>query len=117
MQAGRLTGNKRTEGCNRNTQMRWQWQYVAIAARCLEATFSLTGEEEAERIKGVEVFKYLGRLLEQSDNDWQAVLCNTLKELQVWWKLGKLLRREGAEPEFLAKFYCSVVQAVLLFGV
>ena len=40
-----------------------------IAYRCSEATFSLTGEEEAEHIEGVEVFKYLGRLLDQSDDD------------------------------------------------
>ena len=31
------------------------------AARCLDTTFSLTGKEEAERIKWVEVFKHIGR--------------------------------------------------------
>ena len=42
---------------------------MAIAARCSDATFGLIGEEEAERIEGVEVFKYLGRLLDRSDED------------------------------------------------
>ena len=36
---------------------------MAIAKMCSEAAFRLTGEEEAEFIEGVEVFKYLGRLL------------------------------------------------------
>ena len=52
---------------------------MAIAARCLEVTFSLTGEEEAERIEGVEVFKYLGRLLDRSDENWTEVLSNIRK--------------------------------------
>ena len=77
---------------------------MAILARCLEATFSLTGEEEAEHIKGVEVFKYLRRLLDRSDDDWPAVLRNISKERQVWGRLRKLLRREGTKPSVLAKF-------------
>ena len=40
---------------------------MAITSKCLEATFSLTGEDDAERVKGVGRFKYLGRMLEQSD--------------------------------------------------
>ena len=33
------------------------------------ATFIITGEEKAEYIVGVEVFKYLGRLLDRFDDD------------------------------------------------
>ena len=52
-------------------------------ARCLEATLSLTGEDEAERIEGAEVFKYLGQLLDRSEADWPAVLRNIKKVRQV----------------------------------
>jgi hypothetical protein len=31
-------------------------------------------------------------------------------------EVGKLLCREGAKPETMAKFYLAVVQAVLLYG-
>ena len=62
---------------------------MAITARYLEATFSLTGEEEVERIEGVEVIKYLRRLLERSDNDWPEVLRNIQKSRQEWEQLGK----------------------------
>ena len=50
---------------------------MAIAARCLEATFILTGEEEVEIIEGVDRFKYIRRLIYQPDNDCPAVLINT----------------------------------------
>ena len=89
---------------------------MAIPAKCAAVTFSPPGEEEAERIEGVGRFKYLGRLLGRSDNDWPAVLRNIRKARQVWGRLVKLLRKEGAEPTVLAKFYHAVVQAVLLFG-
>ena len=40
----------------------------------MEENFSLTKEEEAECIEVVEVFKYIRRMLDQSDNDWPEVL-------------------------------------------
>ena len=101
MASGQLISHSKTACCNKNTQIRKRKWYVAIASRCLEATFSLTGEEEAERIGGVEVFKYLRQLLYRSYKDWPVVLCNNRKVMQLWSRLGKLLWREGAEPEFL----------------
>ena len=43
---------------------------MAIVEKCSEATFSLTGEDEAEHIEGVGRLNYLGRIMYQSDNDW-----------------------------------------------
>ena len=57
--AGRLIRHRRTDRYDSNTQMRWRRRYVAIAENCSEATLSFTGEDEAERIKGLETFKYL----------------------------------------------------------
>ena len=53
----------------------------------------------------VETFKYLGTILERSDNKWPAVLWNVGKARRVWNRLGKLLRREGADPRVSAMFY------------
>ena len=39
MLAGRFIRHRRTARCKNNTQIRWQIKDVAIAARCLEATF------------------------------------------------------------------------------
>ena len=93
MPSGRLLKHQRTNWCDRNMQMRWQKRDVAIASQCREAMFSLTGEEDAECIEGVETFKYLGRILDRSDNDWPAVLCNIGKAHRVCKRMGKLLRR------------------------
>ena len=57
MPEGNLIRHRRTTCCDNNIQMRWRRRDVAIAARCLEAKFNLTGEDEAELIEGVEVFK------------------------------------------------------------
>ena len=79
--------------------------------------FSLTGEEDAYCIEGVETFKYLGRIFDRSDDNWPAVLWNVGKACRVWDRLGKLLRREGVDAQVSAMFYRAVVQSVLLFGV
>ena len=69
MPAGRLTKNHRDQRCNKNTQMWWRRRDVAIASWCAEAFFSLTEEDEEKYIEGVENFKYLGRMLDQSDDN------------------------------------------------
>ena len=68
---------------------------MAIAAKYLESTFILTGKDEAECIKGVGRFKYLGRLLDRSDDDWPAVLHNIRKTRKVWGGLGSYFRGRG----------------------
>ena len=83
MPEGQLIRHQRIARCNKNTQMRWWRRDVAIADRCSEAKFILTGEEEAEFIEGVEVFKYLGRMLFRLDHNCPAVLHNIWKARQV----------------------------------
>ena len=61
-------------------------------------------------------FRYLGRTLDQTDDDWTYVWRNTMRARLVWGILGKLLQREGEEPRALAIFYRVVVQAILLYG-
>ena len=77
---------------------------MAIADKCSEATFILIGVDEAEHIEGVGRLKYLGGLLDRSDDNWPEVLNNIRKARQVWGKLGKLLWREGAEPTVSTNF-------------
>ena len=45
----------------------------------------------------MEVFKYLERLLDRSDNDWLEVRWNIWKARHIWGWLGKPLRREEAD--------------------
>ena len=66
---GLIIRHRMTVRCKKNTQMRWRRRDVAIASMCSESTFSVKWEDEAERIEGVDVFKYLRRMLYQSDED------------------------------------------------
>ena len=116
MPAGRLLKHQLTKRRERNTQKRWRRRDITIESLCKEATFSLTGEYNADHIEWVETFKCLGRILDQYDYDWPAVLKKFGKDRRVWNRLGKLLRQEGAEPRVSAIFYRAVVQSVLLFG-
>ena len=73
-------------------------------------------EKVAEFIKGLEVFKYLGWLLDPSENNSPAVLHNIRKLRQVWERHVKLLQREGTYPSVSETFYHALLQLVLLFG-
>jgi hypothetical protein len=64
----------------------------------------------------VKVFKYLGRMMAQDDNDVQAVRHQLRKARGTWARVGKVLRSKNTTPRVAAKFYKAVVQAVLLHG-
>ena len=89
---------------------------MTIENKLIEAAFILVGEEGLESVKGVEPIRYMRRLLHRSVDVWLEVLNNSWKARQVWGILGKLLRREGADPFVLEMFYHEVVQAMFIFG-
>ena len=64
----------------------------------------------------MEVFKYLGRLLAQDDDDIQAICAQLRKARGTWARVGQVLWAENVPPWVAAKFYKAVVQAVLLYG-
>ena len=55
-------------------------------------------------------FRYLGKLLDQTDDYWPAVWQNTIRARPVKGGLGTLIRREGADTRLKAMFYRTVVQ-------
>jgi hypothetical protein len=69
-----------------------------------------------EVLECVEVFKYLGRLHAQDNDDAQAIRQQLRKARGVWARVGQVLRGENVGPRIAAKFYKAVVQAVLLYG-
>ena len=62
-------------------------------------------------------FRYLGRMLTATDDDWPAVAGNIWKARMSWGRLARVLGREGADPKVSRSFYTAVTQQVLLFGV
>ena len=67
-------------------------------------------------MKAVSEFRYLGRLLTATDDDWPAVAGNIKKARRSWGRMARVLGREGAEPKVSRTFYIAVTQAMLLFG-
>jgi hypothetical protein len=67
-------------------------------------------------LEWVEVFKYLGHLLAQDDDDAQAIRQQMRKARGVWARVGQVLRGENVTPRVAATFYKAVVQAILLYG-
>ena len=96
--------------------MRWRRRDVAIARQCTEASYILMVEDDAERIEGVQTFKYLRIMLDLSDDDFPEVLRNFRKDRWVCSWLRKLIKREGAELQVSDIFYWAVVKAVFLLG-
>ena len=67
-------------------------------------------------VEDVETFKYMGRTLDKTDDDWMLVRWNIMRARLVWGVLGALLWWEGADPKVVAIFYRAVFQAILLYG-
>ena len=68
-------------------------------------------------MEAVSEFRYIGRLLTATDDDWPAVAGNIKKARGSWGRLAWVLGREGADPKVSHNFYTAVTQQVLLFGV
>ena len=67
-------------------------------------------------MRAVMEFRYLGRVMTNTDYDWPAV-AGTLRKARVsWGRLARILGREGADPKVSRKCYIAVTQQVLLFG-
>ena len=67
-------------------------------------------------LEQVQEFKYLGRIMTCTDDDWPAIHHNMKKARGAWARLSKILIRHGANPRISGKFYKAVIQTVLLYG-
>ena len=69
-----------------------------------------------EQMRAVTEFRYLGRVLTDTSDDWPAVAGNIRKARASWGRLARVLGRERADPKMSRSFYTAVTQQVLLFG-
>ena len=67
-------------------------------------------------IERVSEFKYLGRILTEQDDDSVCIKDNLRRARHRWNSVAKVLKREGANSKCMARFYLTIVQAVLLYG-
>ena len=87
-----------------------------LAAAEGEAATERAFKAYGRRLNSVKEFRYLGRVLTATDDDWPAVARNLQKERATWGRLARILGREGADPKVSRNFYIAVTQQVLLFG-
>ena len=80
------------------------------------AYFARVWYKHGDVLERVEVFKYLGCLLAQDNDDIQAVRQQIRKARGTWVRAGQVLGGENAEPHVAAKFDKAVVQSVLFYG-
>ena len=69
-----------------------------------------------EQMRAVTDFRYLGRVLTNTHDDWLAVAGKIRKARASWGRLARVLGREGADPKVSRSFYTAVTQQVLLCG-
>ena len=67
-------------------------------------------------IETVQEFKYLGRILDDRDQDLPAVTYNLQRARKRWGMIGRILKKKGANPKAMASFYKAIVQSILLYG-
>ena len=73
-------------------------------------------EVNGESINRVHQFKYLGRILDDTDGDEHAACQQLAKARDRWGRVGRVLKSQGADPKTMGHFYQAIVQAVLLYG-
>ena len=71
---------------------------------------------EDEPIERVSEFRYLGRMIADSNDDWLAILTNIKKYRIRWGRLAKVLRSYTIPHKLASVFYKVVIMTVLLYG-
>ncbi len=98
--------------CQIGAEQRHQRETAVASALALRQQFMV----HRDVLEWVEVFKYLGRLLSQDDDDIQAICAQMRKARATWARIRQVLRSENASAFAAARFYQAVVQAILLYG-
>jgi hypothetical protein len=101
-----------TKECQVGVERKKQREAAVTPALALRLQFSVHGDV----LEQVGVFKYLGCLLAQDDNDIRAIHAQVRKARATWARVGQVLWAENVPPCVAVKFYKMVVQAVLLYG-
>jgi hypothetical protein len=91
--------------CQVGVKQKKQRKVAVTLALALRQQFSVDGEV-LERVK---IFKYLGHLLAQDDDDIQAIHAQLWKARTTWARVGQVLRSKNASPNVAATFYKAVV--------
>ena len=98
-----------TNQCRTGAERKIRRLAAAEGEAATERAFNAYGR----RVKSVKEFRYLGRILTSTDNDWPAVARNLQRARATWGRLTRILGREGADPKVSRNFYIAVTQQCL----
>jgi hypothetical protein len=98
--------------CQVGVERRKQRKTAISSALALRQQFTVHGDV----LEHVKVFKYLGRMMVQEDNDIQAIWAQLRKACATWACVGQVLWSENVPPPIATQFYQAIVQAILLYG-
>ena len=101
-----------TNQCRRGAERKLRRLAAPEGEAATERAFHAYGK----RMQSVTEFRYLGRVMTSTDEDWPEVARNLRKARVTWGRLARILGREGADPKVSHHFYIAVTQQVLLFG-
>jgi hypothetical protein len=101
-----------TQVCLLGTEQWTQRDSAVMAALALRKLFHVEGE----LLEKVDLFRYLGRILAQDNDDIRAVRQQIKKARGIWARVGQVLMADNTLPKVSAKFYKAVMQSVLLYG-
>ena len=71
---------------------------------------------DGELLERVDIFKYLGRWLEEEDDDCVTIDANIKKARKRWNQVHPVLARDGANARIMGRAYVAILQAVLLYA-
>ena len=101
-----------TDICSRVEELKREWIDSGESRAGYEMDLTTYGHP----LMAVSSFKYLGRVLSASDDDWPVVVSNTRKAHNDWASLSMVLGQEGVDTRTQGNFYMELVQVVILFG-
>ncbi len=101
-----------TQVCLPGAEQQTQQDLAVLAALALHKLFRVEGEVLAK----VDLFRYLGWILAQDNDDVRAVRQQIKKAREIWTRVGQVLTAENTLPKVSAKFDKAVMQSVLLDG-
>ena len=86
--------HQRSADCKRFTEMRTKREQAEVQKAAKDFNFTVNGTP----INYTKEFKYLGRILEENDNDQPAISRNLQKAREKWGMIGRILSKKGANP-------------------
>jgi hypothetical protein len=103
--------HRHSKECLVGVERRLQQEAAVTSALALHQQFRVCGDV----LQWVEVYKYLGRMMVQDDDNIQAIHAQLWKAPSTWARVGQVLCSKNTSPFVATQFYQAIIQAILLY--